>query len=578
MIERDLFWATTGPRDAKIAVVAESWGIQESLSEKPLIGGSGQEFDRMLAEAGYKRDEIFCTNVANARPLNDEMWRFFEVAKGNQNPPLRGLHPTPFIRQELLRLYQQLEAVKPEVILACGNYALWALTHCTGHSIPQDAEGRRCPNGIESWRGSMWYANAAPGVLANTKLIPVIHPAAILRAWYWRTPTVHCDLKRIAMALQNDWRQNPPARPLAPPTFEELITYLDDLLRRLEAGPIRTVFDVETARSLLTVIGICDDPDRPVSIPLVAVEGKAFDSHWTLEQEIAISGRIIKILSHPNCLVEGQNFLYDTQYFQAFLGVSPRCDFDTMLAHHLLFPGTPKGLDYLSSLYCKYHWYWKDDGKEWDTRGGIQQLLDYNAIDLSRQYECGTVLRSLIPALGQERQWEETKERQQLALRMMTRGIRVDRERRARLALELSTAAYNLGAWFEKILPQHIVKSDADTPWFRSSKQQREFFGEELGLRLPSHKKTGRATFGKEALTILSERHPEFVRLFTALGQYRSIEVFRGNFVQAPLDHDDRMRCSYNPAGTETFRWNSYENAFGSGTNLQNIPKGEEDE
>ena len=38
------------------------------------------------------------------------------------------------------------------------------------------------------------------------------------------------------------------------------------------------------------------------------------------------------------------------------------------------------------------------------------------------------------------------------------------------------------------------------------------------------------------------------------------------------------MRCSYNICGTETFRLNSAENAFGSGTNLQNVPMGGEED
>jgi DNA polymerase-1 len=38
------------------------------------------------------------------------------------------------------------------------------------------------------------------------------------------------------------------------------------------------------------------------------------------------------------------------------------------------------------------------------------------------------------------------------------------------------------------------------------------------------------------------------------------------------------MRCSYNVAGPETFRFSSSENAFGTGMNLQNIPIGNEDE
>jgi DNA polymerase I-like protein with 3'-5' exonuclease and polymerase domains len=45
-----------------------------------------------------------------------------------------------------------------------------------------------------------------------------------------------------------------------------------------------------------------------------------------------------------------------------------------------------------------------------------------------------------------------------------------------------------------------------------------------------------------------------------------------------PLDVDKRMRCSFNTGGTETYRFSSSKNAFGSGGNLQNIPSGTEDE
>lgn len=41
--------------------------------------------------------------------------------------------------------------------------------------------------------------------------------------------------------------------------------------------------------------------------------------------------------------------------------------------------------------------------------------------------------------------------------------------------------------------------------------------------------------------------------------------------LRAPLDPDGRMRCSYNVVGTESGRWSSSKNAFGRGTQLQNI-------
>jgi len=56
----------------------------------------------------------------------------------------------------------------------------------------------------------------------------------------------------------------------------------------------------------------------------------------------------------------------------------------------------------------------------------------------------------------------------------------------------------------------------------------------------------------------------------------RSLGVFHSTFVQAGLDVDGRMRCTFNVCGTETYRFASSKNAFNTGMNLQNVPKGGE--
>jgi uracil-DNA glycosylase family 4 len=574
MTANDIWFGTSGPRNAEIVLVGESWGAAEEAAKAPFCGGSGQELNRLLQESGFPRDSIFCTNVVPARPLANDMWRFFEPAKGNPNPPIRGLHPTAIVHAGLHALKAQIAEIKPKLVIAAGNYALWALTNCTGYSIPADAEGRRCPSGIESWRGSMWYADASP--FPNTKLLPIIHPAAIMREWYKRPVTKHDLSTRIRQGLAGDWRPEPPVV-YAPPTFEVCVNLLRAWLHYADDFEMRLVCDIETARGLMTCIGFASSERCAMTVPFVKLSPPGFDSYWSEDEENEIVPLIRKLLSHPNIHIEGQNFLYDTQYIYAFLATIPRLDFDTMLAHHLLFPGTPKGLDYLSSLYCTYHWYWKDDGKEWDTRGDLESHLRYNALDCLRTFEVATVLRKLIVTMEQEPQWKEEKAKNSLALRMMLRGIRVDQQRRSALALQLATAREQYASWFERMFPQSLSETSSETKWYDSVYQQRDIFSEQFGLRLPLHRKTGQPTFGKEALGTLTTRHPEFTRLFTALRDYRSLGVFFNTFVKAPLDPDGRMRCMFNTAGTETFRWSSSSNAFGRGTNLQNIPAGTEE-
>lgn len=577
-----LFDCTTGPHDARIMLVGESWGAEEKAQRKPFVGSSGLELDRMLAEAGIDRRSILCTNVFNSQPEGNEAWHFFH--DNTHNGPLsRGLRPTDFAMSEVDRLHKQITATKPLLVVAAGNYSLWATTTCCSKSSMSTGTGAtvNVPTGITSWRGSMLESTLLPGV----KVLPILHPAAIMRAWYQRAITVHDLRTRVPRALHGMWR--PPSAPttLAPGSFVETREVLELWKAQLDSGKrLRLAHDIETARRLITCMSFATGPYNEsgfaLVIPFVRPKGKGWENFWSEEEEHAISSLVRRVLSHPNVLVEGQNYLYDTQYIEAELGVTPRLDFDTMLAHHLLFPGTPKGLDYLSSLYCKYHWYWKEDLKEWDDSIDWGQNLRYNAEDALRTYECATTLRQMLKDNGMLELWEWEKKKSALALSLMQRGIRVNREARARLAFELSTALTERHSWLSSIIPQTWLKPYLKTSksnWWESVHQQKTLFYEILGLKGQVNRTTGKSTINYEALQELKAKNPGLARIFDCLIDCRSIGVYHNTFIKAELELNGRMKCMFNPAGTSTFRWSSSSNAFGRGTNLQNIPMGEED-
>jgi uracil-DNA glycosylase len=581
----DIFWGTSGPRDAKIAIVGEAWGREEEERKEPFVGESGKEFQRIFSEAGHDWASAFKTNCMSVRPPDNDASLLFldnHVARTIGADKWKGLYPHEPTKSEITRMWQQLEAVRPKIVIASGNYALWALTERCSVSSVSLGNGATVlvPSGIMSWRGSMIYSESTP--FPSTPVLPIIHPAAILRAWYNRAVTVHDLSERVPQALKDDWRSKTKTRTLAPPSFEEACHWLNEWLRILNKRPIRLVADIETNRQFVICIGFADSASFAMVVPFVRLEPDgSFSSFWSQDQETALIKLIRRLFLHRNLRLEGQNFIYDTQYIRHHWGVTPRLDFDTMLAHHLLFPGTPKGLDYLSSLYCRHHWYWKDDGKEWNTRHqGLLQLLAYNAVDCIRTFECATVLREQISKNGLDEQWEWEKRKAHLALEMMIRGINVDRTRRASVGFELLTALQAIHLELEQIAPRDIAREavpSSNKPWFSSPKQTLYLLHEVLGLPTVNHKKTGNPTVDDEALTTLRKKRPEFSKLFSLLASERSIDVFSSTFLRAPLDSDGRMRCSFNPAGTETFRWSSSTNAFGGGTNLQNIPKGTED-
>lgn len=575
---RDLWWGSSGPIDAPVVVVGESWGLEELAEERPFVGQSGQELNRMLSEAQLNRDEIFCTNVINKKPPRNELGRLF-IPYEKGLPSHRGLNPTSDLMPEFARLRDQLTRFPRSVIIAAGNWSLWALTDITGiGSKTHDGHGTvKEPTGITSWRSSQIYSDT---LHVRTRVLPVVHPAAILREWKWRQTTVQ-DLRRVHNA--HDWRpSNIDIR--IPKSVEEIEEWFAPILARASKEPVRLANDIETYKKLITVVGFGYGEYSPkgsaLTIPLVRANGPHdLSSWWDQDSEVRIIKLCRKVLTHPNILLEGQNYLYDTQYFIRWFGIQPRCDFDTMLAQHLLFPGTPKGLDFLSSLYCHYHRYWKDDGKDWNISGDQTQHLLYNGEDCLRTSECATVLRELIKYFGMEELWEIEKKKAEMALRMMLKGIRIDLGHREQLRQLIFREQVRVQNRLSGLIPSEIIPrpKSSKVPWYASPKQQKVLFYDVLGLTPQTHRKTGKATINDEALNVLEEEHPELSTIFSHLKAERSIGVFRENFLDAEVDADGHMRSSFNVGGTETFRWSSSANVFGSGTNLQNIPKGDEE-
>lgn len=98
------------------------------------------------------------------------------------------------------------------------------------------------------------------------------------------------------------------------------------------------------------------------------------------------------------------------------------------------------------------------------------------------------------------------------------------------------------------------------------------FFTSPRGCRVPEFRvrtgKVWKVSANREALEKIQAYHHAkiFAKLCLAI---RGIEKQLNTF-KTGIDHDGRMRCSYNVAGTETGRWSSSTNAFGMGTNMQN--------
>ena len=95
------------------------------------------------------------------------------------------------------------------------------------------------------------------------------------------------------------------------------------------------------------------------------------DTHgyWLEDMEIELVWRLYKILRHRNAKIRGQNLLYDCQYTDRHWCFVPNVKQDTMIAHHSVFCGLKKSLDFQASLYCGYYKQWKPEKTVWKAGG-----------------------------------------------------------------------------------------------------------------------------------------------------------------------------------------------------------------
>lgn len=444
---------------------------------------------------------------------------------------------------------------QPDVIIALGNVALWALTGNWG---------------ITSWRGSELKCTLSLALPYAPKVIPTYHPALILRQWTWRQTAVH-DLRRARRHVgQREYVQRDYSM-LIRPDYSTAKSVLDGLLAELDKAPFDLTGDVETRAGHIDCFGLAWNKTNAMCIPFMTMQGDP-QGYWPLEEETELVWRLYQINRHPNFPGWiGQNFSYDAQYIYRHWGWFPKVKHDTMLSHHSMFANSQKSLDYLSSMYCEHYTYWKEDLKEADRKLSDDQRWEYNCKDCCYTYEVAEGEMQAVVALTPH--WPKLPEvhafQQKLfnpVFKTMNRGVRSDQKRRGEFALTLQDEIAKREQWLIDVLGEPVNP--------KSPKQMQELFYGTFGQKPIFNRKTGSITCDDEALTKIAEREPLLRPLVRRILEHRSLGVFLSTFVNAPLDTDGRIRCSFNIAGTETYRFSSSQNAFGSGLNLQNIPVG----
>lgn len=556
----------TGPCPAPLLIIGEAPGQEEVRLKMPFVGASGHELDRMLTEVGLSRSQAFVTNVCRVRPFGNDIAQFVSSRKTAPGPGwtfFQGKWISTEIAEGLSLLQQEISLVEPNLIICFGNLALWAVT------------GRW---GVKSWRGSV-LKSLTSGNGVTRKVLCTYHPAAVLRQWSLR-PTVIHDLQKAAREyLSPETSSGPSTNFTIRPTIEQVTEVIDRIEAQLSDNneTLKLAPDIETRAGHIACLGFAWSATEAICIPFMDTAHPT--GYWSEADEAEVVYRLYKLFTHPRISCVGQNWLYDAQYFWRHWHFIVSQVRDTMIAQHAMFSEGQKSLDYMSSLYNPDYQYWKDEGKKWDPSMSEEQLWLYNCKDCVETWlvdEGQAQARADLVEQGWTKlpEVEAFQQRQfKPVLKMMNRGIRMDTAKRGELAIELMRASAERQEWIDYVVGRPL---NVDSP-----KQMQAFFYEELNQTRNYHRGSPgmpmRVTADDEALEKIALREPMLRPLIARVQEMRSIGKAHA-VVQMRLDVDGRIRCSFNVAGTKTYRYSSSKSAFDSGTNLQNITSGDEEE
>lgn len=515
-----------GPKDAKIVLVGEAYGAEEERVLKPFVGMAGGVLDQCLRAAGLVRSQLYVTNFLNSRPKGNDISPYF----GN-----KGLTDKGNVAKETL--LAELSTLKPNVIVSLGKVATYALT------------GRA---DITKIRGSI-----LPGP-NGVKIIPAIHPAAALRQYMMRYSIIH-DFRKASRHSNFPDLKLPNRRLVVEMTFAEACQWLDIFVQQPEVS-----VDIEIVNHEVSCIAFSIDPLMAVSIP--------FYNAWTEEEECHLWRKVARIIENPAITKVGQNLIFDLTFLLLRNNIVYQGEIkDTMIAHHIMYPDFPKGLDFLTSVYTDEPYY-KDEGKEWNNPKSWPDFRRYNAKDAACTLECARPIFKELADTGYQQTYDFTVRMFRPLIAMMTRGMKVNRAALDVTRVEITKKIDETQIELNKLCGRPLNVN--------SPKDCQQYFYIEKGI--PPYFKTvtdggvseKRITTDDKAMQRLAKgtaARPG-IREAKLVQELRAYKKLRGTYLEIQFDADDRMRCSYNPRGTTTGRLSSSATVFGTGTNYQNLP------
>lgn len=368
---------STLPTDCKIIFVGEGPGLEEARQGEGWVGPAGKCLQRAVGLAGIDWSIVGKTNVTKRYtgkvPFTEAFYEIVEEPIYTKTGKLskktkKIIHPTQEWHEWVNILVSEIKSTNPNLVVACGNEALEAITGLSG---------------ITNYRGSV-----LPGC-ARKKVLAVEHPSYILKGQmqdFWLL--VH-DLKKAKREMEFSEIRREPIDLIPDPSYDEIL----ERLWWLDEHPTEHwTLDFETHKYTGTVkcFAIGYELEGRITAFAVGIQNTT-GPVWLPDQELHIWSALRR-MARVNPFYSNQNAPFDIYYMLRY-GVEPSGVWmDTMLVQSVLEPELPKSLAFQLSWYFDDIAYYKSDNEDFGYNYPFPELKLYCCKDAA-------YTRRLVPKL-----------------------------------------------------------------------------------------------------------------------------------------------------------------------------------
>jgi len=516
-----------GPQPASILFVAESLGEEESLKRELFIGPAGQLLNKMFIDAGIMRSQIRIENIARCRPVDKA--KVWEDRKGKKHFGNRPLTLEEIYTCAPTYLEAEIKKTNPVVIVPLGNVALHyvlgeyrvsSVSKQGNYNVPKLEKAVNKMPSIMNARGIEIWSDRY-----QCKIIPIIHPTALLRSPRKMGETVE-DLRRVLVASKSR------TQTVSSSVNYVLVDKWDDvqwLLARLRDVPLFSV-DTETTgldwlRHKIISIGFCWKENTGVALRVLDSSGLPI---WSLEQWGIIKDALVDIFEDDTKTIIAHNAKFDMLMLMAE-GISyPINLVDTMLMHHILDPESGHGLKELARALTDMGGYddaleaYKDEHPEAKNNYQFipwEMLGHYNSADCDSTFRLYGILSKRLAERPTTQLFFQTWILPfiEVVTEMEREGIGLDFARVKRLYMEMSAKCTEVQSEFSAQLGVLDINLGS------SAQLAKLFFGE---LKMPvirRSEKTNEPSVDEDTILELAKLYPEN-KLLMLLLEYRSLQ------------------------------------------------------